>query len=83
MKSNREAEFARELFDLIRARAIAEGLDSDAAMSTATNERPHEVSGCVAAMREDRPWCVGTSLQIIDQLGWDLAVSLGGVDASG
>lgn len=82
MKTNREAEFSRELFNLVRERVRSEGLDSIAAMSAAVDEKPHEVSGYVSAMRDDRPWCVGTSLFLLDQLGWDLTVGIG-VDAAG
>lgn len=77
-----ESTFANKLFNMIRDRATAEGLNSTEAFAAAcgypADDVDHEMSGYVSALREDRPWCVGVSLDVIDQLGWDLEVTLGG-----
>lgn len=81
-----ESAFANKLFYMIRERVVAEGLDSNDAFREAcgypVDDIDHEVSGYVSALRDDRPWCVGVSLDVIDQLGWDLDVSLETADAS-
>lgn len=78
VKTGSETKFARELFDLVKSRVDAEGLGSTEKMAQALGEHESEVSGYVSALREDRPWCIGTSVYLAARLGWELLIEWGG-----
>lgn len=76
--TNAEKNFADVLFATLAVKIKAAGLTTPEALSEALDMKPGEASGYTSAIRENRPWCVGTSLTLIDSLGWKLSFDIGG-----